>query len=191
MNTINRSNSPKSPSPRCGGSHWSSDCSFRNKTCFRCKKRGHSSKVCRAEPLLANTTTETNHCVDTMDKAYALFNIRDQKTKPMCVTVSLNDHAVQMQVDMEASISIMSSMAFKNIWEPHAKPKLETSNIQLLTYTSEPVKVIRTLNVNVRYNTQERKLPLVVVFGNGPSFLGRNWLQHIKLNWSAVHYLST
>ena len=51
--------------------------------------------------------------------------------------------------------------------------------------------MIGTLNVNLRYNTQERKLPLVVVFGNATCLLRRNWLQHIKLSWSAVHYLST
>ena len=57
-----------------------------------------------AEPSPTNTTTETNHLIDNAYEAYALFNIRDQKTKPLCVTVSQNDHAVQMQVDTEASI---------------------------------------------------------------------------------------
>ena len=33
-------------------------------------------------------------------EAHALFNVRDQ-TKPLYVTVSLNDHAVKMQVDTE------------------------------------------------------------------------------------------
>ena len=31
----------------------------------------------------------------------------------------------------------------------------------------------------------------LAVFGNGLCSLEKNWLQHIKLDWSAIHYLST
>ena len=34
----------------------------------------------------------------------------------------------------------------------------------------------------VKYSGQEVTLPLLVVKGEGPSLLGRNWVEEIKLN---------
>ena len=34
-------------------------------------------------------------------------------------------------------------------------------------------------------------LPLMVVPGNGPSLLGRNWLSTLQLDWSAIHHMNT
>ena len=38
------------------------------------------------------------------------------------------------------------------------------------------------------YEGQQAQLPLVVVKGNGPTLLGRNWLKAIRLNWQSIHY---
>ena len=40
------------------------------------------------------------------------------------------------------------------------------------------------IELDVQYADQRKLLPLVVVAGSGPVLLGRNWLQHIRLNWS-------
>ena len=34
-------------------------------------------------------------------------------------------------------------------------------------------------------------LPLVVVKGEGPTLLGRNWLSQIRLDWSEIHYATS
>ena len=39
------------------------------------------------------------------------------------------------------------------------------------------------MDVDVEYNRQHGKLPLVVVKGRGPPLLGRNWLHVIRLDW--------
>ena len=51
------------------------------------------------------------------------------------------------------------------------------------TYTSETMQVIGILNLRVKYEDQLNKLVLVVIAGNGPRLFGRNWLNHINLNW--------
>ena len=58
-------------------------------------------------------------------------------------------------------------------------------------YTGEPLPVIGELNVQVRYEEQENDLALTVVAGDGPSLLGRDWLQHIKLNWREIKAVAT
>lgn len=43
-------------------------------------------------------------------------------------------------------------------------------------------------DVKVQYEGQSATLPLLVVKGNGPMLLGRNWLGTIKINWYDIHY---
>ena len=43
-----------------------------------------------------------------------------------------------------------------------------------------------TVNARVKYGNQRKKLVLVVVSGDGPSLLGRNWLKYLRLNWAQI-----
>ena len=43
------------------------------------------------------------------------------------------------------------------------------------------------------YGEQKKSLPLIVIDGSGPVLLGRNWLEHIRLDWgmlgvAAIHH---
>ena len=38
---------------------------------------------------------------------------------------------------------------------------------------------------------QKASLTLTVVVGDGPSLLGRNWLQLMKLNWRSIKVVNT
>ncbi len=46
--------------------------------------------------------------------------------------------------------------------------------------------VVGEMTVEVRYGMQIQQLPLVVVAGEGPSLLGRNWLRVVKLDWCQI-----
>ena len=49
------------------------------------------------------------------------------------------------------------------------------------------MKVIGEVPVRVTYQQQPTQdLQLVIVEGSGPSLLGRNWLHHIKLDWTGI-----
>ena len=43
------------------------------------------------------------------------------------------------------------------------------------------------MNVKVKNNQQEVVLPLLVIKGNGPSLLGRDWLHKLRLNWQEIN----
>ena len=45
------------------------------------------------------------------------------------------------------------------------------------------------MEVDVQYQDQQATLPLLVVKGNGPLLLGRNWLMIIRLDWNSIHNL--
>ena len=62
--------------------------------------------------------------------------------------------------------------------------KLQRSDILLKSYTAERIPVLGQLNVHVHYGDQHARLVLLVVAGDGPSLLGRNWLH---LNWREIH----
>ena len=93
-----------------------------------------------------------------------------------------------MEVDTGAALSVISETTRLAIFLEHT---LHPSTLILKTYTDERLKVTGTLNVRVRYGDQKQKLVLVVVAGNGPSLLGRNWLKYICLDWSSIFAVRT
>ena len=89
-----------------------------------------------------------------------------------------------------ASLSIISEKTFCALWPLQARPKLQTSSVKLHTYTKEAIKVLSSITVKVAYKTQVKDLPLLVVAGEGPSLLGRNWLAVLKLDWHELHLIT-
>ena len=62
------------------------------------------------------------------------------------------------------------------------------------SYTGENIPVIGEICVPVEYEGQKVTLPLLITKGDQPSLLGRDWLQHLKLNWGtifAIHNMDT
>ena len=81
-----------------------------------------------------------------------------------------------MEVDTGAAVSLMSQVTQESVF-PQAT--LHKSTIYLRTYTGEPMKVVGELQVTATYGGQCRQLPLYIVPGNGPTLLGREWLQYL------------
>ena len=61
--------------------------------------------------------------------------------------------------------------------------KLLPTNIKVKTYSNEPLYVLGKLKVKVNVKFT---LYIYVIDGNGPSLLGRDWLNVIKLNWNDI-----
>ena len=43
--------------------------------------------------------------------------------------------------------------------------------------------------MEVTYKTQVKILPMLVAAGGGPSLIGRNWLNQLKLDWHELHQM--
>lgn len=90
-----------------------------------------------------------------------------RKVEPYTVNMKLNKKDVNFEIDTGCCLT-------------------RPIKVKLETYTGDPVKVIGATFVRVRYKQQCRKLPLVVVQGDGPSLLGRGWLEEISLDWREI-----
>ena len=208
----NRSATPPTNGPvcyRCGNSHLATNCRFMDAICHFCKKRGHIAKVCRSKrnsvhsaSLRSRRTAHNAHTIEVDDadrktvpappvnmeeeSSYFLFNLGStHRCPPWMVEVSLN--ILGFQVDTGASISIISHSTYLSLWS--IPPPMQVTNIDLKTFSGEKINVLGSITPKVSYNGQFWDLPLLVVEGDGPSLFGRNWLEHIKLNWKEIHFL--
>ena len=83
----------------------------------------------------------------------------------------VNGVILPMELDTGASVSLISELVWKEMF-PNVKP--QSCDTLLNTYTGEPLQVLGQLRAQVRFNNQEKSLPLVVVKGDGPSLWGRS-----------------
>ena len=93
-----------------------------------------------------------------------------------------------MELDTGAAVSLISQKTCK---ETFPKVKLKRFEILLKTYTGEKLPVLGQILVQVKYNGQVHQLPLLVVAGQGPPLLGRNWLSTLRLDWSHIKQVRT
>jgi len=182
----------ETPCYRCGGKYSSAICKFKEATCHSCQKKGHIAKVCRSSQMkqpgrrpdekprkihqVDLDTDDTKNYVSDDPDTYLMFNVQG---KPLLVTVQLNWQTVSMELDTGASLSIISEKTYKSLWKNKQQPVLEDTNCRLHTYTKETIRVLGQITVEVTYKEQVRMLPLLVVAGEGPSLLGRDWLTEL------------
>ena len=108
-----------------------------------------------------------------------LFHLGSQTAKPITVDVEIEGQTVQMEVDTGAAVSLITEQQQQELF-PSAV--LHPSSVTLRTYTAERLPVVGEMHVQVPYSNQTKDLPLLVVRAVGPALLGRDWLQHIRLD---------
>ena len=67
---------------------------------------------------------------------------------------------------------------------------LPSTKVKLKAYNGVQVPVCGEVWLPVVYDQQKRVLPLIVVDGDGPPLLGRNWLKELQLNWHNIFLVS-
>ncbi len=90
-------------------------------------------------------------------------------------------------MDTGAYVSVISDRTYQQTWATDRRPKLEPTEASLRTYTGQQVKVLGAIFVSCSYRDQHKRLRLLVVTGNGPTLLGRDWLGELRLDWKELH----
>ena len=112
-----------------------------------------------------------------------LHRVGGRATQPYKAVSEVNGKPLEMEVDMGAAVSIISTQTKKRlfptlkVWKP---------SISLRTYTSELIPLLGQLKVEVKHKGYVGTHKLVVVTGNGPALLGRDWLNQIRLDWASI-----
>ena len=181
---------------RCGGKHQATACPFKEAECYACRKKGHIAKVCRSKPKVTHQQgmrhkSENTHKVDMQEPdatEYRLFTVSSQTSAPLMIKLIVNGQPLQMELDTGASVSLISEQEY-NQWCD--APALEKSPVILRTYTGENLSILGTITVIATYNSQTNTLPLLVVKGEGPNLMGRDWLAKFRVDWQGIHQLQS
>ena len=184
---------------RCGGPHLAPACRFLHEKCRACGKIGHIARVCRSKEKeskpLKQSTSSTHNKTNRVDgqeepeeSSYTMFNL-NSRSKPITLTVHLNDCPVEMELDTGASLSVMGESTFRALLG-NTVP-IESTEVRLRTYTGDGLPVLGKATVSVTYESQTVKLPLIIIQGEGAALFGRNWLERIRLNWAAIHMVGS
>ena len=85
-----------------------------------------------------------------------------------------------MEADTGASLSLISEKKL-SVWTDKNSLLLQPTSTCLQTYTGERIPVLGSLQEEVSHRSQT-KLRLLVVKGQGPALLGRDWMKVLTLN---------
>ena len=190
---------------RCGSQpHTNGPCPALKFNCHKCGMKGHFAKVCRKKTSQPQNTSGRGNRTQFVDAGtaepeteepisqkpeteYFMYKTTSHKEAPMILELDIAENKTRMEIDTGASLTIISEATY-NSWEN--SPKLSHSELELKTYTGEKIPVVGSCEVAVKHHSQNMNLPLLIVAGNGPNLLGRNWLSHLKLNWNAIHVVN-
>ena len=119
-----------------------------------------------------------------------VFTLTGHAEPSLTVDIELCGKKILMEIDMGASIMIMSERTYNSIINAGIDVPLENSTTVLKTYSGESLPILGRLIVDVKVDQQVSKLPLTIIKGVDPTLLGQDWLNKLKLNWSKIHLLS-
>ena len=122
---------------RCGGRHDPARCNYKQYECHYCKKKGHLAKVCRKKAK-DQDKPEQAHVIETTtedEREYTMFHVSTVSSKPFQAMVKVNGIPVTMEIDMGASVWIISEETFKLLRSGQSMLELDQSFARLQTYT--------------------------------------------------------
>lgn len=183
---------------RCGQpGHVATHCRYpQDIVCRHCGKTGHM-KVCR------NASSSTSSSKKALEQkpvrqireleedtiTSPLFQVTSTRgSPPLLVELVMDEVEVSMELDTGATMSIMPEQLFRQLFPGRDIP---VTSVRLCGYNQDPIPVVGSCDVTVKYKGQTTKVPLLIVGSSGPALLGRNWLDKLVLDWKAICSVST
>ena len=159
----------------------SQDYSFRETTCHKCGKKDNIAKVCRGGGKLHSSDIRVGEkpqggCTRKSRQGFHQVLIPLKITSTTFTPWAQNPYKVAIQLDGREITMEIDTGALKTHF-PRAV--LAKPTVDLHHYTTKPIPVLGEISVIVEYKGYRGNHTLHVVGGNGPSLLGRDWLEYI------------
>ena len=95
----------------------------------------------------------------------------------------VDDESVKTEIDTGSAVFIISESFFSFVFGTTNLQKTET---KLCSYLGKQLTVKGKVAYAISYKGQTFTLPLIVLAGEGPTLLGRDWMQQISLDWPTI-----
>ena len=175
---------------RCAGSHATNLCKFKEEKCYNCSKKGHIAKVCRAKHFKSKVfktkyvDQDDSNDEDPTEEELGLYGVYTlPEVRKYQANIRVDNENIVMEIDTGAAVSIIPQELYET---KLSHLPLSKSKAVLKTYSGERLQVLGEVQLPVRYQGQSVKLTAVIVKGNNPALLGRDWLTKLKLDWSRI-----
>ena len=97
-----------------------------------------------------------------------------------------------MEIDTGSDVTVINSKQFEQIQQGCQQLQLTPESMpNLRTYFGKMIQTVGSVTVDVHHQENSYQLPCLVVQGTGPNLIGRDWLEHLKLDWSTVHHIDS
>ena len=103
------------------------------------------------------------------------------------VTPLIDGTLTEMEINFDSEVSSASKKVWMSLLEGRV---LKSTSAVLKTVTGEKVSVLGELEVSVQHNDQDLVLLFLVIYGNGPTLMGRDWLSRIELDCLLVCHIA-
>ena len=198
MSSQQRYRRHKSAAPACSGCGGPPHdnrrmCKAWNRVCYKCQKLNHFANVCKANIQQTHLVENDTHsqssdklCEDTY--TLGLYHTSATHTIPPYIcNVQIEGSDMVLEIDTGSSVSLISGVEWAKMCQK-AELTLDTHNVpRLRTYAGTTIEPLGRAYVNVCHNSQQHRLPAIIVPGSGPNLLGRDWLVVLKVNWAKVY----
>ncbi|UYV73853.1 K02A2.6-like [Cordylochernes scorpioides] len=158
---------------RCGkkNSHLAPACPHKTKYCFKCKRIGHLSRVCKT----GKSVPDCRYAQDEL--IYSVQGDTDAK-----INLHVDEYQLCFVVDTGSPVTLMPKTIYEKYWKDG---KLSPSYLRLRSFCGNPINIIGERRVFVKEANQDLRL-IVVDEDISIVLLGREWLKGLNLDFSRL-----
>lgn len=189
----------------CGGTyphHKDKPCPAKGKQCHFCASIGHFASKCMKKKK-AMKTSNTNSVAETGSTKVnvsqvepnfsSLFELHSSSkmssSSSIVVPLEMNGHVIDLELDTGSARTLINRRTADQICRNATLDKRDVPHLK--TYSGQIIIPLGESKVTVKGGIADKEydLKVLVVPGDGPNLLGRDWLKHIQLDWKSLFHV--
>lgn len=177
----------------CGGKkHKSSDCLYKNATCYRCKQIGHIATICKLKTnvnFVQNPDQNTESC-NVICPSVDIFNLENDNinNNPFSLKALVNEIEVWFHIDTGAGISAISGELYD---QKFSHVPISKEIIRINGYSGESFKIRGVFHASIGCNGETNQVKIYIIENGGPPIFGRDFLKIFKFNFTTLNYIGS